>query len=259
MRLDGKKALITGAGSGIGRALAIEAAHRGVRLALTGRRADALEETASLLSGDGHAVLPADVTNPGDRKAVMAETQAHWGGLDLLVNNAGIVPVGPLGAATDDELRAVLETNLLAPMAMVREALPLLKKSNGARVVNIGSVFGDIPYPLFAPYSATKAGLRGFSIALRRELAPLGIGVTYAAPRATKTPASRSMTSLIEPFEMKFDTPEAVAKFVWNAVAKEANAIYPAGPERLYVLMQRLFPGVIDKAVAKQFARVLAR
>src|SRR5271165_3015545 len=78
MRLDGKKALITGAGSGIGRALAIEAAHRGVRLALTGRRADALEETASLLSGDGHAVLPADVTNPGDRKAVMAETQAHW-------------------------------------------------------------------------------------------------------------------------------------------------------------------------------------
>ena len=174
------------------------------------------------------------------------------------MNNAGIVPVGPLGAATDDELRAVLETNLLAPMAMVRDALPLLKMSNGARVVNIGSVFGDIPYPLFAPYSATKAGLRGFSIALRRELAPLGIGVTYAAPRATKTPASRSMTSLIEPFEMKFDSPEAVAKFVWNAVAKEANAIYPAGPERLYVLMQRLFPGVIDKAVAKQFARVLA-
>jgi len=90
------------------------------------------------------------------------------------------------------------------------------------------------------------------------ELAPLGIGVTYAAPRAVKTPASRPMRSLIEPFEMKFDAPEAVAKRIWNGVAKEANAIYPAGPERLYVLMQRLFPGVIDKAVAKQFARVLA-
>ena len=73
-------------------------------------------------------------------------------------------------------------------MAMVRDALPLLKKSKGARVVNIGSVLGDIPYPLFASYSATKAGLRGFSIALRRELAPLGIGVTYAAPRAHAHP-----------------------------------------------------------------------
>ena len=67
------------------------------------------------------------------------------------------------------------------------------------------------------------------------------------------------MQSLIEPFEMKLDAPEAVAKFVWNAVAREANAAYPAGPERLYVLMQRLFPGVVDRAVGKQFARVLAR
>ena len=79
MRLDGKKALITGAGSGIGRALAIEAAHRGVCLALTGRRADALEETASLLSRDGHAVLSADVTNPVDRRAVMADIRSTLG------------------------------------------------------------------------------------------------------------------------------------------------------------------------------------
>ncbi len=259
MQLDGKKALITGAGSGIGQSLAAEAARRGMRVALAGRRLPALDETLSKLTGSGHIMIATDVTKPADRKALMADIQAKWGGLDLLVNNAGIVPVGPLGAATDEDLQAVLETNLLAPMALVREALPLLKKSKAARVVNIGSVFGDIPYPLFAPYSATKAGLRGFSIALRRELAPLGIGVTYAAPRATRTPAARGLSSLIEPFEMKFDTPETVANFIWNAVAREANAIYPAGPERMYVLMQRLFPGVVDKAIAKQFARVLAR
>jgi NAD(P)-dependent dehydrogenase (short-subunit alcohol dehydrogenase family) len=258
MRLEGKKALITGAGSGIGQALAAEAAERGVRVALTGRRKEPLEATLAELPGSGHIVLRADVTEPADRKALMAEIAACWGGLDLLVNNAGIVPVGPLGAASDEDLEAVLKTNLLAPMALVREALPLLKRSRRARVVNIGSVFGDIPYPLFAPYSATKAGLRGFSIALRRELAPLGIGVTYAAPRATRTPAARPMQSLTEPFEIKFDTPDAVAKFIWNAVAKEANAIYPAGPERMYVLMQRLFPRMVDKAIAKQFARVLA-
>lgn len=259
MQLEGKKALITGAGSGIGRWLAIEAARRGVRVALAGRRKEALDETLNLLPGSGHVVLLADVTKPADRRALMAAIEAHWGSLDLLVNNAGVVPVGPLGAAKDEDLQAVIDTNLLAPMALVREALPLLKKAKGARIVNIGSVLGDIPYPLFAPYSATKAGLRGFSIALRRELFPLGIGVTYAAPRATRTPASRALQSLIEPFGMKLDTPDAVAKFVWNAVAREANAIYPAGPERLYVLMQRLFPRAVDKAIAKQFARVLTR
>ena len=180
------------AGSGIGRALAIEAARRGVRLALAGRRREPLDETLSLLPGTGHLAIVADVTNRSDRRALMADLEAHWGALDLLVNNAGVVPVGPLAAATDEDLQAVLNTNLFAPMAMVRDALPLLKKAKGARVVNIGSVLGDIPYPLFAPYSATKAGLRGFSIALRRELAPLGIGVTYAAPRATHTAAARA-------------------------------------------------------------------
>ncbi len=260
MQLEGKRALITGGGSGIGRSLAIEAARRGVRLALAGRRLQSLDETLSALPGAGHLAIVADVTSRLDRQALMSEVESHWGALDLLVNNAGVVPVGPLGAATDEDLQAVLNTNLLAPMAMARDALPLLKKANGgARIVNIGSMLGDIPYPLFAPYSATKAGLRGFSIALRRELAPLGIGVTYAAPRATHTPAARPMQSLIEPFEMKLDTPEVVAKFVWDAVAREANAVYPAGVERLYVLMQRLFPHVVDKAVGKQFARVLAR
>jgi NAD(P)-dependent dehydrogenase (short-subunit alcohol dehydrogenase family) len=253
MQLDGKKALITGSESGIGRSLAIEAAKRGIRVALAGGRPEALEQTLSQLAGGGHIVLPADVANPDDRKALIAGIRARWDGLDLLVNNAGVIPFGPLGTMTDEDLRVVLETNLLAPMALVREALPVVKILNGARIVNIGSVFGDIPYPLFAPYSATKAVLRAFSVALRHELAPLGIGVTYAAPRATKTPAARS------PFEMTLDTPEAVAKFVWNAVAREANAIYPPGPERMYALIQRLFPRVIDKAIAKQFDRVLAR
>jgi NAD(P)-dependent dehydrogenase (short-subunit alcohol dehydrogenase family) len=157
---------------------------------------------------------------------------------------------------TDAELQMVIETNLLGPMALARLAIPLLQRGQGARIVNIGSVLGDIPYPLFAAYSATKSGLRGFSIALRRELAPLGIGVTYAAPRATRTPASRPLQALIEPFRMKLDTPQAVAKSVWNAVAREADSIYPAGQERLFVLIQRLLPQLVDRSIAKQLSRV---
>ncbi len=258
MRLDGKLAVITGAGSGIGRALAMEAAGRGVHLALTGRRPEALRQTLSKLPGRGHCVVAGDVTSAADRASLMAAIDKRWGKLDILVNNAGVVPVGPLTQITDDQLRAVIETNLLAPMALVRQAVPLLRRGEGARVVNIGSVLGDIPYPLFAAYSATKSGLRGFSIALRRELAPLGIGVTYAAPRATRTPASRPLQALIEPFNMKLDSPPAVAKFVWDAVAREANSIYPAGPERLFVLLQRLIPQLVDRSIAKQLSRVAA-
>ncbi len=256
MQLDGKRALITGGGSGIGQALAIEGAKRGLRLALTGRRLEALQDTITKLPGGGHFAIPGDITDSAFRRSLIAALNEEWSGLDLLVNNAGLVPVGPLSKTTDDQLHTVIETNLVAPMALVREALPLLKRERGSRVVNIGSVLGDIPYPLFAAYSATKAGLRGFSIALRRELAPFGIGVTYAAPRATSTPASASLQSLIEPFNMKLDKSEKVAKVVWDAVGREANAIYPAGPERMFVLMQRLFPGVVDKAIAKQLARV---
>lgn len=256
MQLKDKRAVITGAGSGIGRALAIEAAGRGVSLVLTGRRREALQQTLLKLPGTEHFVVAGDITSPADRAALIDAISARWGKLDMLINNAGLVPVGPLAQTTDDELHAVLETNLLAPMALARMAVPLLKRGEGARIVNIGSVLGDIPYPLFAAYSATKSGLRGFSIALRRELAPLGIGVTYAAPRATHTAASRPLQALIEPFRMKLDSPQAVAKSVWNAVAREANSSYPAGAERMFVLIQRLLPQLVDRSIAKQLSRV---
>jgi NAD(P)-dependent dehydrogenase (short-subunit alcohol dehydrogenase family) len=259
VQLDGKLAVITGAGSGIGRALAVEAAGRGVCLALTGRRREMLQQTLLKLPGDGHFVFAGDVTEPADRDALMTTIDRRWGRLDMLVNNAGVVPVGPLLRTTDEQLGTAIATNLLAPMAMARDAMPLLCRSKGGRIVNIGSVLGDIPYPLFAAYSASKSGLRGFSIALRRELAPLGIGVTYAAPRATKTAASRQLRPLMGPFNMKLDEPQAVAKSVWNAVAREADSVYPLGPERLFVLIQRLLPHIVDKSIARQFSRVDAR
>jgi NAD(P)-dependent dehydrogenase (short-subunit alcohol dehydrogenase family) len=255
MQFEGKRAVITGAGSGIGRALAIEGSEKGIRLALMGRRREALDQTLSKLTGTGHFVVTGDITKAADRLSLMVAVEKQWGGLDILANNAGVIPFGPLIETTDDQLQAAIDTNLLGPMALVREALPLLRREKG-RVVNIGSVLGDIPYPLFAAYSATKAGLRGFSIALRRELAPLGIGVTYAALRATRTPASDPLQALIEPFDMKLDAPEAVAKFVWNAVARDANSVYPKGPERLFVLLQHLLPNVVDKSIAKQLSKV---
>ena len=164
MRLKGKCVLITGAGSGIGRALAVEAARRGMTVALCGRRADALAETAALLgAGAAHIVIQADVTGPDDRRMLVNRIRERWGKLDVLINNAGIVPGGAVESLTDDALELVLATNVTAPIALTRDLLPLLLAAQPSRVVNVGSMFGDIAFPLFAAYSASKFGLRGFS------------------------------------------------------------------------------------------------
>lgn len=255
MLLRGKIALITGAGSGIGRQLAIEAARIGMTVALTGRRADALHETVSLMGPRrSHVALPGDITDPQIRVALAHYIARWWGRLDVLVNNAGVVSVGPLARTSDDALERLMATNVIAPAALVRELLPLLHRAAPSRVVNVGSVFGDIAYPLFCAYSASKFGLRGLSIALRRELKEFGVGITYAAPRATNTAAAGAFVRLIAPMQMRLDEPEKVARDIWTAVARDADSVYPKGPERFFVLVQRLFPQLVDRSVENQMA-----
>lgn len=256
MRHDGKVALITGAGSGIGRALASEAFGAGYALVLAGRRGDALEATkAGLANGKPVICIPADLTIPADRTRLLDAVTSHFGRLDLLVNNAGMVPVGALAQTDDAVIERTLRTNLVAPMALTRDALPLFAAAGGGRIVNVGSMFGNIAFPLFAVYSASKFGLRGLSDALRRELRPLGIGVTYAAPRATRTEASPAYDHLTEAFEMRIDEAGPVARQIFRAAMRGRRSIYPRGPERLFTLLQRLVPGLIDRALAKQLAR----
>ncbi len=260
MQLEGKRALITGAGSGIGQALAIEASRRGMTVALCGRRGNALAETLAMMSPSGHHMrLRGDITNPAVRRGMRDHLWRQWGGLDVLVNNAGVVPVGPLACVTDAELEQVMAINVVAPLALTREMLPLLRRATPSRIVNVGSMLGDIPYPLFAAYSASKCALRGLSIALRRELKPYGIGVTYAAPRATRTSAADAMAPLVEPMQMRLDEPDRVAAQIWRAVTKDTDSAYGKGPERLFILLQRLLPRLIDRAVAAQMADARVR
>jgi NAD(P)-dependent dehydrogenase (short-subunit alcohol dehydrogenase family) len=253
MQLDGKRVLITGAGSGIGRALAIEASRLGMTVALCGRRAEALHATLSEMAPGGrHLRLQGDITNQAVRRGLRDYLWRHWGGLDVLVNNAGVVVVGPLAYTTDADLERVMATNVVAPAALSRELLPLLRRAAPSRIVNVGSMFGDIAYPLFAAYSASKFALRGLSIALRREFKPLGIGVTYAAPRATKTDAAAAFDPLVEPMQMRIDDPARVAAHIWRAVAQDADTAYARGAERLFVLAQRLVPKLVDRAISAQ-------
>jgi short-subunit dehydrogenase len=253
MPLQGKTAVITGAGSGIGQALAIEASRRGMVVALVGRRAERLEETRARLVSAAHCLLiPADVTSPEARRAVRDRVARDWGLVHVLVNNAGIVSAGPLSELPDADLDRLIATNVSAPIALIREMLPLLRTASRARVVNMGSLVGDIALPLFTAYSASKFALRGLSDGLRRELKSLGIGVTYVAPRGARTAATEAVSRFTEPFGMSFDSPNSIARRVWDAVARGRDRVYPQGRERLFVLLNHLLPAIIDRALMRQ-------
>jgi short-subunit dehydrogenase len=253
MLREQKCVLITGAGSGIGRALSVEAARRGMIVALCGRRETALEATSALLGRDNrHLIIPADITNPHDRRRIVEIISDRWNALDVLVNNAGVVEGGAIEKFDDEAITRTFLTNVVAPMALTRDLMPMLVAAKPSRVVNIGSVFGDIAYPQFSGYSASKFALRGFSNALRREWKQTGIGVTYAAPRATRTDAAVAFDGLIANANMRVDSPAQVAKRIWRSVARGHDSIYAPAPERIYVLIQAIFPQIIDWALSRQ-------
>lgn len=252
MSRERKRVLITGAGSGIGRALAVEAAQRGMIVALCGRRAAALEATRTLLNEpDRHFTIAADVTDPGDRRRIVGMVEDRWSALDVLINNAGVVEGGVIERVDDAAMVKTFMTNVIAPMALTRDLMPLLAAARPSRVVNVGSIFGDIAYPGLTAYSASKFALRGFSSGLRREWKQAGVGVTYAAPRATKTDAVASLADFIDA-SGSVDAPAEVASRIWRAVARGRDSVYAPGLERLYVLIQRLFPQIIDRALSQR-------
>ncbi len=119
------------------------------------------------------------------------------------------------------------------------------------QIVHIGPVFGDLGFPYFTLYSASKFALRGFSEALRREITPQGVAVTYIAPRATRTEATDGFDRLIGPMAMGVDSPETVARTAWRAITRRQREQFPASRERLFVALQQLQPRLIDRALSK--------
>jgi len=178
MELAGKTALLTGATGGLGRAIAQALAAHGAKLALSGRKADALGALAAELPGDGHNTLPADLGEPGAAEQLAAAA----GDVDILVANAGLPGSGRLQELSAEQLTRTLRVNLEAPM-LLAQALesPMLEKGCG-HMVFISSLSGKSATPLSSIYNATKFGLRGFALGLRADLDPRGIGVSIVSP-----------------------------------------------------------------------------
>ena len=189
MRLDGRTAVITGAASGIGRAIAVSLAHRGCNLALADIDEAGLAQTAELVRGHGIDVSRHRL-DVADRAAVAAFPDVvadDHGGVDVLVNNAGVAVGGTFEQVADEDFEWLFEINFWGVVRMTRAFLPLLRASEDACVVNLSSVYGIIAPPEQVAYSASKFAVRGFSEALRHELESSGIGVSVVHPGGVAT------------------------------------------------------------------------
>jgi NADP-dependent 3-hydroxy acid dehydrogenase YdfG len=194
--LAGKVALITGASSGIGEATALVLAGAGVRVAIAARRADRLDALAGRIAKAGGEALKikADVTDNDEVIGMIDKVAAEWGRLDILINNAGQMLLSPLAEARGDDLRRMVELNLIALMEITRIALPHLKQSRG-HIVNVASVAGRVASPGSSGYAATKFGVVGFSEAVRREVYSDKVRVTVIEPGLVMTELGDHITN----------------------------------------------------------------
>jgi len=182
--LDGRRILITGASSGIGEATAEAIVREGGAVALGARRKDRLDEVASRLGeGGGTAVaIEADIADEEQAQRLVADAADELGGLDGLVNNAGVMLLGLVQGAETKEWRRMIDVNLLGLLYCTHSALPLLRDGGGGDVVNVSSVAGRAANMGSAVYNMTKWGVTGFSEALRQEALHLGVRVTCVEP-----------------------------------------------------------------------------
>ncbi|MER5775748.1 SDR family oxidoreductase [Streptomyces sp. NPDC002039] len=184
----GRVVLVTGGGTGIGRATARAFAASGDRVVVVGRRPETLAESAA--GHPGIHSLTADVSAPGAPDRIVAEVLAAHGRLDVLVHNAGTVLGGPLAALAEADVTAQLATNLVAPILLTRAALPALEASGAGVVVNVTTAVGQRGWPGSSLYAASKAALDSLTRSWAVELAPRGVRVVAVAPGAIDTPVS---------------------------------------------------------------------
>ena len=186
--LQGKVVLITGASAGIGGAAARLFGSMGAKVALMARGEKRLQEAVEAIGESGGQAFgfPGDAASKEDCQAVLMAVQEKWGQLDILVNNAGLHHRGPFLDNNPEELARMIQVNLESPIYLTRIALPYLLRQGGA-IVNVASLAGCIPVPDSATYSASKFGLRAFSLALRTELESKGVSVSLVSPGPVNT------------------------------------------------------------------------
>lgn len=250
MRLSEARVVLTGASGGIGMAIAEALCSHGAQVLAVSRHQEPLLPLQAQFPHLLHWV-EADLTTHEGRQHVLTTAQA-MGSVNLLINAAGVNHFAMLEQLPDREIDSMLSINLSAPIQLTSIMLGVLRQASAAMVVNVGSTYGSIGYAGYATYCASKFALRGFSEALRRELADTNIGVLYVAPRATRTamnsPAARALNTALKSNE---DAPQTVAAAVVSAIVGNQRELYLGWPERFFVRLNGLLPAVVDRGLRK--------
>jgi short-subunit dehydrogenase len=248
MRLDGAVALITGASAGIGRAVATRFAHEGARVLVHGRDPD---RTRAVAAEAGGTALLADLASPADRQRLVDDATKVFGRLDVLVNNAGIGWSGPLVEMGVDQIRRLIDVDLLAAIELTRAILPAMVARRSGAVCFVTSVAGRTGVAGEAVYSATKAGLDAFAESVRAETAGSGVHVGVVVPGAVRTGFFDTRGRPYQRAHPKPLPPEAVADAVVRTVASGRAEQWVPGWLRIAPTVRALAPGAYRRLAVR--------
>ena len=255
MRLRGKRILMTGATGGIGHHLALLLAAEGAELALVDIDAQRLKAVSQAIAAAGGKALEivADFNHAHAAQGAADAALLHMGGVDMLINNAGVMDFIAFEQQSPERIAQMVQINLTVPMQLARAVLPNMLQRGSGQIVNIGSIFGSLGFPHYASYCATKFAMRGFSQALRRELADTAIKITYIAPRAVKTPLNDEATrQMLAAANIAMDEPEVVATKILAAILAQREEVYIGQPESFFAWLNGVLPGVVNQGLRKQ-------
>jgi short-subunit dehydrogenase len=260
MDFQGRRVWITGASSGIGEALALAFHNAGAKLVLSARREDELKRVQSACGGEPNTrVLPMDVTNAEELPEKTRLALSMFGGIDILVLNAGITQRSRTRETDESVYRRLMEVNFFGPETMARSVLPSMLEQKSGHMVVISSVAGKFGVPMRSGYSATKFALHGFFEALRAEEERNGIYVTLVCPGYIRTEISLSALRGDGRKHAKMDSELAqgmpaveCARQIVNGVArKKKEIVVAAGREKALVYLKRFFPTVLARMIGR--------
>ncbi len=255
--LKDKIILLTGATGGIGSEIARSLAAQGVRLILIDMQQQTLDSLAQILKSDTPDIelIATDLATSQGRERVRKILEGKYEVLDGLINCAGINTFSMFADMEEEQVEKMISVNITSPILLTKQLLPLLRRSERGQIINFGSTFGSIAYPGFAIYSATKFAMRGFTEALRRELAKTNITCQLHCTHAQRKQKliQGPVNDMNAALGVKMDEPSVVAVQVVEMLnGKKSSTRYLGWPEKLFVKINSVLPGMVDGALLKK-------
>ena len=252
MRIDGTVALITGASEGIGAACADVFLRRGARLALTARSAEKLR----IVGGEGALILPADLHDPEARRDLIERALAHYGRIDILINNAGAGLYSAAWNAPLEKARELFDLNFFAALDLAQRVAPGMRAQRSGAIVNVSSIAGQITLPWFTLYSASKFALGSLTAGLRMELKQDGVHAMAVCPGYVQTSFQKHVLHGQPPEAMRRGrafaiTPERCAQAIARGLERNAHTVVTPSIGWIFIAIERLFPALVEWQLAR--------